>query len=106
MLVVFSTISRAIRQARVDRKLSQIQLAKLLGLTQGTISRAESGGDLRLGTLVEIARALDLEPVLVPRRLIPALEAILSGSDGGHSAIYTGGGDEPYAESTDDRQLP
>ena len=106
MIVGFSTIAGALRQARVDRKLTQVQLAKALGLTQGTISRAEAGGDLRLGTLVEIARALNLEPVLVPRRLIPALEALLSGSDRGRAAIFSVDGDEPYVESTDDSLAP
>src|SRR6185437_16511275 len=33
-----------------------------------------------LGSLVDIARALDLEPVLVPRKLLPAVEAIIAPS--------------------------
>jgi transcriptional regulator with XRE-family HTH domain len=101
MIVAFSTIGETLRRARTDRKLSQVELAAKLGVTQGTISRAEAGRDLRLGTLVEIARFLDLEPVLVPRRLIPAIEAILASRNGHRSAIYAGDDDEPYVEAPD-----
>jgi HTH-type transcriptional regulator/antitoxin HipB len=102
MLVDFSTIGSAIREARVGKQLSQMELAQKLGVTQGTISRAEAGRDLRVGTLVEIARALDLEPILAPRRLVPAIQAILSSNNDRQSAVYTSDDGEPYHEGPDD----
>ncbi len=98
-MIRFSEIGEAIRKARLGRRLSQLQLAQQLGLTQRTISHAESGRDLRLATLVEIARALDLEPLLVPRNLVPAINVIV-GDGGGlrQPAIYSGDDDEVYSE--------
>ena len=77
MPYVFSDISRAIRGERRARGVSQAALAAKLGLRQGTISRAEQGADIHLNTLMQIARALDLELLLVPRRLVPAVQAVV-----------------------------
>jgi hypothetical protein len=40
-------------------------------------TRIERGGDLRLSTLLEMARILDLEPMLIPKRLVPAIQALI-----------------------------
>ena len=77
MVTQFREISDAIRAARRARGLSQAQLSKQLGIGQGTLSRAETTSDIRFGTLLQIARALDLEVILVPRRLVPAVDAIV-----------------------------
>ncbi|HEV3156749.1 MAG TPA: helix-turn-helix transcriptional regulator [Candidatus Baltobacteraceae bacterium] len=100
MLVGFSDIGGAIRQARLTRGLSQTELGKQLGFTQGTVSRAERGSDLRLGTLMELARALDLELLLAPRRLVPTIRAITGAGSGllPHSANSS----EIYREADDD----
>jgi transcriptional regulator with XRE-family HTH domain len=58
--------------------LSQRDLSARAGVPQSHISKIESGGtDLRTSSLVELARALDHEVVLVPRKLLPAVEAIV-----------------------------
>ena len=60
---------RRLRKARGARKLSQRAPSAKAGLPQGHISRIEAGEvDLKLSSLVGLARALDLEPMLVPRR--------------------------------------
>ncbi len=99
MLVDFSTISNQLREARIDKGLTQAELARELGFRQGTISRAERGLDLRVATLIEIARALDLDLFLAPRRLRPLIQQFATGVERTtQPAIYTGGGDEPYTE--------
>ena len=59
------------------RGLSQTQLAATLNVSNANISRIEHGADLRVSTLVEIARALKMEPVLVPKEHITAVRALL-----------------------------
>ncbi len=71
-------ISYSLRRAREAKGLSQRALAGLSGVPQSHISKIESGGvDLRLSSLVEIARALDLELVLVPRKGLSAVNSII-----------------------------
>ena len=99
MSVDLSTIGALLRKARLALGLSQFELSQKLGVTQGTISRAEAGRDLRASTLIEIARALDLDLMLVPRRLRSNVEVMVEGGrPSDHTAIYTGAGDEPYYE--------
>jgi transcriptional regulator with XRE-family HTH domain len=75
-------IVAALRNARELKQLSQRDLSALAGVAQAHISKIENGAvDTRLSSLVELARALDLEVMLVPRKLVPAVEAIVrSGS--------------------------
>jgi transcriptional regulator with XRE-family HTH domain len=71
-------ISYSLRRAREAKGLSQRALAGLSGVPQSHISTIESGGvDLRLSSLVEIARALDLELALVPRKGLSAVSSII-----------------------------
>lgn len=68
----------ALRAAREEQKLSQRELGVLVGIPQGHISRIEAGAvDLQLSSLVELARALGMEVVLVPRKAIPAVRAVV-----------------------------
>jgi transcriptional regulator with XRE-family HTH domain len=58
--------------------LSQRALAALAGVPQSHISKIEKGDvDLRLSSLVEIARVLDLEVTLVPRKNLSAVHSIM-----------------------------
>lgn len=79
MSVATEELIRALKQARARRGLSQRALGAKAGLPQSHVSKIENGGaDIRLSSLVELARVLELEPMLVPRRLVPAVEAIIS----------------------------
>lgn len=70
-------IIQAIKTARKDRRLSQRDLSARSGIAQSHISKIENGSvDITLSTLVELARALDLEVMFVPRKLIPAVKSI------------------------------
>lgn len=58
--------------------MSQAALAKLAGVPQSHISKIENTGvDLRISSLTELARALDLELMLVPRKVVPAARSLI-----------------------------
>lgn len=68
-------IAASVREARIAKALTQKELGQRVGLPQSHISKIEKGRvDLKLSSLVEIARALDLEITLVPRKALPAVE--------------------------------
>jgi transcriptional regulator with XRE-family HTH domain len=74
-----SDLLRTLRSQRRRKRLSQTRLGQLLKMPQSHLARIESGGtDVRLSTLTEIARALDLEPMLVPKHLIPAVRYMIA----------------------------
>jgi len=63
--------------ARRRAGLNQLSLAQRIGADQSYISKVERGGvDPQTSTLIELARALDLELMLVPRQLVPAVQAL------------------------------
>jgi transcriptional regulator with XRE-family HTH domain len=71
-------ISRTLKAARKAKGLSQRALAKMAGMPQSHISKIENAGvDLRISSLTEIARALDLELTLVPRKTVAAVRSIV-----------------------------
>ncbi|ADH87249.1 helix-turn-helix transcriptional regulator [Desulfurivibrio alkaliphilus] len=76
-------IVRKLRAARKAKGLTQGALGAKMGLPQSHISQIEAGKvDMRLSSFLEMARFLDLEPVLVPRALTPAVRSLLSGDKG------------------------
>lgn len=71
-------LARALRDTRETAALSQRALSARAGLTQSHISQIERGTlEPGLATLIDLARALDLELVLVPKRLLPAVNGLL-----------------------------
>lgn len=72
-----SSIQDQIRRAREEKGLTQTELGIRLGQPQSSVSRLERGGDVRLSTVLEIARTLELEPMLIPKRLVPAARALI-----------------------------
>lgn len=80
-----------LRKARRRRGLSQRALAARTGVRQGSISLIESGKvDPGISKVVQLARAVGLEVVLVPRRAFPAVLEILRADEdgsGGRSAV-------------------
>ena len=105
-MVKVRELSRILREARLTQSLSQEQLARKLGLRQRQISDLERAAmDPRLSTILNVARALDLELTLIPRHLIAAVEHL-------HRSTSTTGGvasNEPMytlAEEDDERPRP
>lgn len=73
-------IIEAIKNARKAKGLSQTSFGELIGLPQSHISKIEKGSvDIKLSSLIQIARALDLEVKLVPKKALPAVESIVAG---------------------------
>ncbi len=73
-------IIKALKSARLEKKLKQSELGGKLGLPQSHISKIEQGAtDPRLSTVTDMARLLDLELVLVPRAMLPAIQAMIRG---------------------------
>ena len=71
-------IINALKSARAAKGLSQRALSKRTGVPQSHISKIESGGaDIRLSSLIELARALDLDLKLVPRKAVPAVDNVV-----------------------------
>ena len=74
------SISQQLKQARLQKGLSQKSLAQMAGLPQSHLSKIESGQiDLKTSTLTELARVLDLELMLVPRILVQTVETLQRG---------------------------
>jgi transcriptional regulator with XRE-family HTH domain len=71
------SLAQIIRQARESKGLSQRALSERVGIPQGHISRIENGSvDLQASSLIQIARALDLELALIPRRALSTVQAL------------------------------
>ncbi|MCL2715270.1 MAG: helix-turn-helix domain-containing protein [Alphaproteobacteria bacterium] len=89
-------LAAALRRGREDKGLSQRGLSARSGLTQSHISQIERGTlEPGLGTLIDLSRAIDLELVLVPKRLLPVVSGLIQGSkaraawspEGGQAAL-------------------
>lgn len=75
-----------LKQVRQTQGVSQQLLADKVGMPQSHISRIEQGSvNLKLASFLEIARALGLEVMLVPRQNVTAVNAILSSGKRDHS---------------------
>ncbi|MDB5864326.1 MAG: hypothetical protein JWO70_2132 [Betaproteobacteria bacterium] len=76
-------IAKTLQSARVIKGLSQRALSERAGVPQAHISKIERGTvDLRLSSLIALARVLDLEVALVPRSAVPAVQSIVRSSSG------------------------
>jgi transcriptional regulator with XRE-family HTH domain len=75
-------IVKKLKATRQAKGFSQRKLSQLAGVPQSHISKIESGAvDLRLSSLIELARVLDLELTLVPRKALPAINTIIRSSE-------------------------
>ena len=84
-------LAGTLHETRTRKHLSQQDVAAKLGLHQRQISDLERAKvDPRLSTIQNVARALDLELMLIPRHLIGAVEALLrAGSDSADRPMYS-----------------
>ena len=77
-----NSILKQLKIARQEKGLKQSEFGNKLGLPQSHISKVERGEtDPRLSTVVDMARIVDRELILVPRRLAPAIRPMI---EGGH----------------------
>lgn len=82
MNYTITDIAEKLKIAREAKGLTQRQLSQLAGVPQSHISKIESGAvDLRLSSLIELSRVLELELTLVPRKAISAVNSIVHSSE-------------------------
>lgn len=76
-------IGQNIRQARKRRKLTQEQLANLLGMSRATISQIENGTvqDIGFRKILRILEVLDLELKVRPAGSPPTLDELQQEAD-------------------------
>jgi transcriptional regulator with XRE-family HTH domain len=76
---IVKEICQAVKQMRINKNISQQQIAEMSGLDRTTISRMETGRAVNILTLVQVLRALDkldilnvfsTEQVISPIRLL------------------------------------
>ncbi|WP_445428498.1 helix-turn-helix domain-containing protein [Alishewanella sp. HL-SH05] len=83
MSYVTEQILESLREARVRKGFSQRELSARSGVPQSHISKIESGGvDLRISSLIALARVLDLELLVAPKKSVPAIKSIIRSSRG------------------------
>lgn len=81
MSYVAEQILESLRDARVRKGFSQRELSARSGVPQSHISKIESGSvDLRISSLIALARVLDLELFVAPRKSVPAIQSIIRSS--------------------------
>jgi HTH-type transcriptional regulator / antitoxin HipB len=92
-----------IRQQRRKRGWSQAFLGNMLNMGQAQLARIEAGKqNLRALTLLEISRALDLEPMLVPKQLVPAVRYLIEDPANRATTAPKLVGNEPEDAETDE----
>src|SRR5262245_43180165 len=65
-------------EARQSRGWSQAELGRRVGLPQVHVSSIETGKVVpRFDTLLDVVRVLDRDLLLVPRELVPAVQALI-----------------------------
>jgi transcriptional regulator with XRE-family HTH domain len=75
MSIIVSNLLNELQHARRAAGLTHELLAQRAGLSRMTVQRTEAGKiDPRLSTLLELARALGMDLMLVPKTLRPELE--------------------------------
>jgi transcriptional regulator with XRE-family HTH domain len=97
-------LRRELIEERRLRGWSQAELGKRLGLPQMHISGIETGKIVpRFDTLLDLVRVLDRDLLMVPRALVPAVEALIrdhrrpdrdANADEGERSLYAGEFDE------------
>lgn len=78
MNYILEDLLHELREARLRKGLSQRELSALAGVPQSHISKIEAGHvDLRMSSLIGLARALDLELFIAPKKTLPAIQSII-----------------------------
>jgi HTH-type transcriptional regulator / antitoxin HipB len=86
-----SELRTELKETRLRHGWSQKELGRRLGLPQMHVSGIESGKIVpRFDTLLDYVRILDLDLLLIPRTLVPAVLALVHDEKAGHEI---GGGD-------------
>lgn len=75
------TLRQDLKETRLGRGWSQFELGRRIGIPQAHVSGIESGKVVpRFNTLLDLVRVLDYDLILVPRALVPAVQALIRDS--------------------------
>jgi HTH-type transcriptional regulator / antitoxin HipB len=100
---------KKLKEARINRGWGQRVLGDKIGLPQPHISAIESGGVApRFDTLLDIVRVLELDLLLVPRSLVPAVQSLIRAQEEPESAeksMYAADDEEPATEKWDHDEI-
>jgi transcriptional regulator with XRE-family HTH domain len=78
-IISIKTLINSLKAIRLDKKLTQDNLALKLGIPQSHLSKIESAKvNPTLGIVIEIARVLDLELMLIPTKHTAAVSNIIN----------------------------
>lgn len=72
-----TSIVQELENTRKASRLTQAELAQRSGVNRMTVGRIESGLDPRLSTVQELARAMGMDIMLVPKALRPEIEGFV-----------------------------
>ena len=94
-------LGRILHALRKQAGLTQQQLAERAGISRPNYREIENGGAAaRATTLINIARALGMELMLVPQAMVPGVNALLRPSDDDDTPAFTTEPDnDDYASS-------
>ena len=97
-----------LRKARRDRGWSQAELGRRTGLPQMHISGIESGKVVpRFDTLLNVVRVLGNDLLMIPRELVPAVQALIRDHRNPESSRYADEDERPlYAADDNEREGP
>ena len=78
MIYAIEELIGKLKTAREKKGLSQRAFAKFIGMPQSRLSKIENGNiDLQTSNLMELARSLGLELMLIPRQAVPAVNSLI-----------------------------
>jgi HTH-type transcriptional regulator / antitoxin HipB len=94
-------VRQKLKEARLAHGWSQAELGKRVGLPQTHISHIENGKIVpRFNTLIDLVRLVDYDLLMVPRALVPAVQALIRDHSNPEAAQYAGDGDQPLYAAT------
>jgi transcriptional regulator with XRE-family HTH domain len=101
-------LRQQIKEARAKRGWGQRKLGAQIGLPQSHVSVIESGEIVpRFDTLLDLVRVLNLDLLLVPRALVPAVQSLIRAQQEPEGAeersLYAGGDEEAGREGKEPR---
>jgi transcriptional regulator with XRE-family HTH domain len=83
-------LGRILRVARRKAHLTQEEVAKRAGISRPSYRDIENGGAAaRATTLINVARALGMELMLIPQAMVPGVHALLRPSDDDDAPAFT-----------------
>lgn len=91
---------QSLKEARMRLDLTQAELGQKMGIPQSHVARLETLKiDATLSTLIEMARVLQMEVMLIPKQYVSSVQALIGGQMAEEEEIPA------YREDDDDSTL-